>query len=174
MSVFRRSSKSCVGLILWARVRLRAIYIFKQCISCYYSQIHLDSLPGDANDNYLVGGGIVVAAMYRCVSGAVPPWAVEYVPSVLKSLYSCRGNDLEVFHTILVVGSELQLNGDYNSGCVRKTLAGHYYDTIKAKTKDDFLTKARNICIGSRHFHFHFHHYLHHLCLHEFNQSFLE
>jgi len=101
-------------------------------------------LPGDANDNYLVGGGIIVAAMYRCVSGAVPPWAVEYVPSVLKSLYSCCGNDPEVFHTILVVGSELQLNGDYNSGCVRKTLAGHYYDTIKAKTKDIFVRQTWN------------------------------
>ena len=109
------------------------------------SQIHLDSLPGGANDNYLVGGGIIVAAIYRCVSGAVPPWAVEYVPSILKSLYSCCGNDPEAFHTILVAGSELQLNGDYNFGCVRKTLAGHYYDTIKPKTKNDFITKAREI-----------------------------
>ena len=102
-------------------------------------------MPGGANDNYLVGGGIIVAAMYRCVSGAVPPWAVEYVPSILKSLYSCCGNDSEAFHTILIAGSELQLNGNDNFGCVRKTLAGHYFDTIKAKTKDDFITKAREI-----------------------------
>ena len=119
--------------------------IFTNTASLVTSQIHLDSLPGGANDNYLVGGGIIVAAMYRFVSGAVPPWAVEYVPSILKSLYSCCGNDSEAFHTILIAGSELQLNGDYNFGCVEKTLAGHYFDTIKAKTKDDFITKAREI-----------------------------
>ena len=92
-------------------------------------------MPGDANDNYLVGGGIVVVAMYRCVSRAVPPWAVEYVPSVLKSLYSCCGNDPEVFHTILVVGSELQLNGDYNSGCVRIRLLVIIINTIQSKRR---------------------------------------
>ena len=117
--------------------------ILANTASLITSQIHLDSLPTGANNSSLIGGGIIVAAIYRCVSGAVPPWAVEYVPSVLKSLYSCCGNESQAFSAILLAGAELKLS--YKYGCVEKTLAGHYYDTIKLKKKEDFATKAQEI-----------------------------
>jgi hypothetical protein len=119
--------------------------IFAKTASLITSQVNLDLVSTGANNTSLIGGAIIVAAIYRCVSGAVPPWAVEYVPTMLKSLYSCCGNGPQEFSAILLAGADLKLNVGHKYGCVQKTLAGHYYDTIKPKKKEDFIIKALEI-----------------------------
>lgn len=122
--------------------------IFSEVALLLHSQMQLDALGNGENDPLLVGGGVIAASIYRCASGGVPPWAIEYVPSVFKSLFHACGDEMEPFLAILHAGSELKLQETCSYGCIRpgKKLAGHYYDTMKPKAKEDFMDKAREIC----------------------------
>mmetsp|Transcript_26 Transcript_26/g.39 ORF Transcript_26/g.39 Transcript_26/m.39 type:complete len:648 (+) Transcript_26:35-1978(+) len=106
----------------------------------------LQTRPGDVTDPSVVGGGVVAAAIYRASSGAVPPWAVEYLPDMFKSLYESCGN--EFLFAVLNTAADLKLSDSCTFGCIQpgKKLAGYYFDHLKPKIRDDFTAKTREIC----------------------------
>jgi len=95
------------------------------------------------SDASLFGGGIIIASIYRCVSGAVPPWAIENVPAIFESLYTCCRQELDIFFYIMSIGAELKLSEPNQYGCVRNTLAGYYFDTMKLQAKEDFRRRVK-------------------------------
>ena len=96
----------------------------------------------------MIGGGIIVSSIYRCSSGAVPPWAIEYLQDILKALFhACGGTD--PFLSILFAGTDLKLKEDCRYGVIAGggKLAGFYYDKIKPRSKDEFIRKVTETCL---------------------------
>ena len=108
-------------------------------------RMQLEGLGGNS-DVSLIGGGIIVASIYRSASGSVPPWAIEYVPAIFKSLFNACG-DTQLFLAIIFAGADLKLQNGVTYGAISSgKLAGRYYDTLKQKARDDFMKKATLIC----------------------------
>ena len=120
--------------------------IFSEIPVLLGEQMQLDGFVSGVSDIALIGGGIITAGIYRCTSGAVPPWAIEYLPSIFKSLFhACGGADQ--FLAILFAGVELKLQTGCSYGVISQSkLAGRYYDTLKPKAKEEFTKKATEIC----------------------------
>ena len=109
---------------------------------------HFEAVNREMSNVGLIGGGIITAAIYRCASGSVPPWAIEYVPNILKALSNACGHQVEPFLAILFAGADLKLKQGCTFGCIQsgRHLSGHYYDTMKPRAKEDFIRKANDIC----------------------------
>jgi hypothetical protein len=130
-------------------VQLFGSQLFSEIATLLSEQMQLEPLSNGANDSSLIGGGIITASIYRCSSGAVPPWAIEYVPDILKSLFHACG-DKDTFLAILFTGAELKVKKSSQFGVILGSkLAGHYYDTLKPKAKDEFTSKAKEICASN-------------------------
>ena len=120
--------------------------IFSETATLLHDQMQLEVLPSGTNDPSLIGGGIITASIYRAASGAVPPWAIEYVPSILKSLFHACG-ERDPFLAILFTGAEISLKEGHSYGVISGSkLGGYYYDTLKPKAKEEFIKKAQEIC----------------------------
>lgn len=108
-------------------------------------ELQLDSCQTVGRDTSLVGGGIIIASIYRCVSGAVPPWAIENIPALFESLFVCCGHELNSFYSMICIGAELKIIEPYQYGSVRSALAGYYFDTMKLQGKEEFMKRAQEI-----------------------------
>lgn len=107
-----------------------------------------DNLP---NDDSMIGGGIIVAMIYRCTSGSVPPWAIEYVPGLFHALFECCRQDNGYFQSILLLGAEMRLRDGMKFGSVTNTLAGYYYDTMRPKGKEEFVKRMKEVTESTNH-----------------------
>ena len=117
--------------------------IFQQEINLDY-----DSLDTDCNA-VLVAGSVISATLLRAASGGLPPWTIEYVPDVFKSLFEASGG-IDSFYNVLQAGADLKLSQTSNSmyGYVSPghKLAGYFFDNMKPKAREEFLQKTMEIC----------------------------
>ena len=100
-----------------------------------------ESLNGNTDPSY-VGGAIISAAILRSVSGGLPPWTVEYMPNILKSLYEACGG-VDSFCLAMAGGCDVRLCRTsvslYNDIAPGKKLAGFFLDVMKSRARDSFL-----------------------------------
>ncbi len=94
------------------------------------------------SDPAFVGGAIISATILRSVSGGLPPWTVEYMPIVLKSLHQACGST-DSFCLAMAGGCDLRLcktsASNYADILPGKKLAGFFLDTMKPKARESFL-----------------------------------
>jgi hypothetical protein len=109
--------------------------VFTLIGSMIREEIKLDYSSIDRGSNRtLVGGAIISATLFRGISGGLPPWTIEYVPSIFKSMFeACGGAD--AFCLALEAGCDVRLSPDTSStyGVISpgKKLAGYFfYNTV--------------------------------------------
>ncbi|KAL3925084.1 MAG: hypothetical protein SGILL_000640, partial [Bacillariaceae sp.] len=105
----------------------------------------ISQIPVETGPNPEAAGfGIVGAALFRGIQGALPPWSVESVPSVYAALFSALGN-ADDFASMLDVSLSTRLRenerfGGVEGGCL---LAGKVLEKIN--DKGAFLMQAKEV-----------------------------
>lgn len=107
------------------------------------SIVHLNQL----NDTqYVSGTAILIAALLRSFSGALPPWTVEEAPELIKSLYIATGSDADGFAQILRVSAKLTASSSFGGVRSGELLAGKYLDASDSHI-ESFVSQSKEVCI---------------------------
>ncbi len=85
-----------------------------------------------------LGAAIIAAGLLRAASGALPPWAVELTPLLIRSLFTALGNDCDTFIQTLKNSTKIECSGNI--------LAGRYFEHVSSVHIDSFLSKTRDAC----------------------------
>jgi hypothetical protein len=85
-----------------------------------------------------LGATIIAAGLLRAASGALPPWAVELTPPLIRSLFIALGNNCDIFIQILKNSTKIKCSGNI--------LAGRYFEHVSSVHIDSFLSKTRDAC----------------------------
>ncbi len=113
-------------------------------------KVDQESLGGRQFDTSLIGGALISATIFRGCSGGLPPWAIENIPGLLRSMHeACGGND-DSFCYALQAGGDMRLRVEPGAAFLDiapgKKPAGWFFDHMKPKARDEFLQKVREIC----------------------------
>jgi hypothetical protein len=105
----------------------------------FTNQVQLQPIQESPSAEAL-GAAIVATGLLRAASGALPPWAVELTPTLLRSVNTALGSDTDIFIAVLMIATKLQTaRGDL--------LAGRYFENVSSIHIDSFLSKTKEICI---------------------------
>lgn len=85
-----------------------------------------------------LGATIIAAGLLRAASGALPPWAVELTPPLIRSLFIALGNNCDIFIQTLKNSTKIECSGNI--------LAGRYFEHVSSVHIDSFLSKMRDAC----------------------------
>ena len=85
---------------------------------------------------------ILAASLLRGVSGALPPWAVEDVPTLFLSLYVAMGSDCNKYIQILSASTKVRAASPFGAINAGELLAGRYLD-VSSLHLDSFLNQFR-------------------------------
>ncbi len=104
------------------------------------SKIHV------ANESLsLAGPAILTASILRGVSGALPPWAVEEMPELFKSMYISLGNNTNDFIQNLRQATKLQASTAFGGVRPGELLASRYL-AVSDTHIESFLNNAKDVC----------------------------
>lgn len=105
--------------------------------------IPLDQL----NDTHFISGSaILIAALLRSFSGALPPWTVEEAPELIQSLYIATGSDANAFAQILRVSARLKASTSFGGVRSGELLGGKYLDASDSHI-ESFVSQSKEVCI---------------------------
>ena len=104
-----------------------------------------ESLVGRQLDTSLIGGALISATLLRGASGGLPPWTIEHIPGILRSMHEACGG-MDDFCIALQAGGDLRLKAAFLDIAPGKKPAGFFFDHMKPKAREDFLQKVREIC----------------------------
>ena len=95
--------------------------------------------------NVVSGSAILIAALLRSFSGALPPWTVEEAPELFHSLYIATGSDAGFAQTLRL---SAKLTASTSFGGVRsgELLAGKYLDASDSHI-ESFVSQSKEVCI---------------------------
>ncbi|KAL3798961.1 hypothetical protein HJC23_005100 [Cyclotella cryptica] len=85
-----------------------------------------------------LGATIIAAGLLRAASGALPPWAVELTPLLIRSMFTALGNNCDTFIQTLKNSTKIECSGHI--------LAGRYFEHVSSVHIDSFLSKTRDAC----------------------------
>ena len=117
-------------------------------------------VPGCGANPSMIGVSIIGASLFRAVNGGLPPWAVEYLPSVYSSFFSALDRNTDTFGKMLHMAMHIRLAGTVqNFGGVQASqlLAGESFQNMGDKHRQSFLSEALELARkdnpnGWRHF----------------------
>jgi hypothetical protein len=92
--------------------------------------------------------GIIGSALFRGVQGALPPWAVEYLPGVYASLYHSLGKDPLIFGQFMLASINASLPntcGQFGSVLPGKLLSGPYFEGMSERQKQAFVEQSMEL-----------------------------
>ena len=113
------------------------------------------------HDNRLLGCSILAAALLRAAQGGLPPWAVESIPEVYRSLYHASGSDPFWFGHILDVASTISFSSSSSSSSsslgtslsplapgwpAGERLAGRFFAHLSDASRQGFVQQAMELC----------------------------
>jgi len=91
-----------------------------------------------------VGGALILAAIFRMVSGALPPYVVENVPGLLCSLFAACHNNTATFCKVFHLAFEAKFAGDEYSGIdSNENIGGPFIENISESTKSLMISQAK-------------------------------
>ena len=93
----------------------------------------------------ICGPAILIAALLRSISGALPPWTVEEAPALFRSMYIATGSDGDVFVQILRVSTQLTASASFGGVRPGELLAGKYLDASDSHI-ESFLSHTKEVC----------------------------
>ena len=88
---------------------------------------------------------ILVAALLRAVSGALPPWCVEDAPELFESIYLAIGSNMDAFVQVLSVSTQLKASVSFGGIRAGELLAGRYLDVSDTHIKS-FISQSKEVC----------------------------
>jgi hypothetical protein len=88
---------------------------------------------------------ILVAALLRSISGALPPWTVEEAPALFRSIYVATGSDVDGFVRILRASTMLSASASFGGVRPGELLAGKYLDASGSHI-ESFLSQTKEVC----------------------------
>jgi hypothetical protein len=108
--------------------------------------IDLSSLQPYTSDPQGVAGiAVIGAALLRTCSGGLPPWAVEFMPSIYSSLFNVSfGGSIEN----LILSIQMAMHVRWSSSSERnhgELLAGRLFKTMSDKHKSTFLQQVLEV-----------------------------
>ena len=97
-----------------------------------------------------LGAAIIAAGLLRAASGALPPWAVELTPTLLRSMYIALGSNCDALIHILNISTTLQTAISFGGVNAGQKLAGRYFEKMNPTTMESFLSKSREACVKGK------------------------
>ena len=88
---------------------------------------------------------ILVAALLRSISGALPPWTVEEAPALFRSIYVATGSDVDGFVRILRASTMVSASASFGGIRPGELLAGKYLDASGSHI-ESFLSQTKEVC----------------------------
>merc|ERR1712194_45297 len=92
-----------------------------------------------------IGAAILAASLLRAVSGALPPWAVEEIPTLMRSMYVAFGSDCDRLIQILSVSTKVTASVPFWAIDSGELLAGRYLD-VSHHHVESFLRQSKMVC----------------------------
>ena len=96
--------------------------------------------------NFVSGSAILIAALLRSFSGALPPWTVEEAPELFQSLYIATGSSDAGFAQTLRVSAKLTASTSFGGVRSGELLAGKYLDASDSHI-ESFVSQSKEVCI---------------------------
>jgi hypothetical protein len=112
------------------------------------SQLVAENVLVVSDDPVGQGVAIVGACLFRAASGALPPWAIEVIPSLYAALYHACGTDVQVFRQMLITSMQIRLVTTTGFGGVYpgELLAGRFFESAKDSSKRTFVERSQEAC----------------------------
>ncbi len=91
------------------------------------------------------GPAILMAALLRSISGALPPWIVEEAPALFRSIFIAMEGDIEVFVQNLRASTKLTASASFGGIRSGELLAGKYLDASDSHI-ESLLSQTKEVC----------------------------
>jgi hypothetical protein len=98
----------------------------------------------------ICGPAVLIAALLRSVSGALPPWTVEDAPALFRSIYIAMGSDGDGFVQMLRVSTKLTASASFGGIRPGELLAGKYLNASDSHI-ESFLSQTKDVCNKGEH-----------------------
>lgn len=109
------------------------------------SSIVIHDENNTTTDN-MTGLSILMAALYRATQGALPPWAVEAIPDVYRSLFFAMEQNANQFQLVLRLGMEVRTTLSFGRIQPGALLSGHFFEDMSSHVKGQFFKEVKDIC----------------------------
>ena len=107
--------------------------------------ISVIQVDGSSLDQSRLCPSILVAALLRAVSGALPPWCVEDAPELFQSIYLTIGSNIDAFIQVLRISTQLKASVSFGGIRAGELLAGRYLDVSETHIKS-FISQSKEVC----------------------------
>jgi len=84
----------------------------------------------------------MAAALFRMLSGALPPWAIENVPGLFRSMFVACNGDSAAFCKILSLAVDIRLRGSYGGVNAGEKMAGPFIETLSDSSKKKLVVQS--------------------------------
>ena len=91
------------------------------------------------------GAAILMAALLRSISGALPPWIVEEAPALFRSIFLAMESDIEGFVSCLNASTKLTASASFGGIRPGELLAGKYLDASDSHITS-LCSQTREVC----------------------------
>lgn len=81
--------------------------------------------------------------LFRSLSGALPPWAIEGIPGLFASLFAAFGRDGRTFCRVVTLSLDVRAPEGFGGGGPGGKLAGPLLDAMSDRAREEFLAKRR-------------------------------
>jgi hypothetical protein len=112
--------------------------------------VSFEATEGICKNRSFLGTTIIGAALFRASQGALPPWAIESIPEVYKSLFEfALGKDVDLFCRWLRLSMELrsfsQMEHALFSVSAGQLLSGKQFENMSNQVKSSFLDEVKQL-----------------------------
>ena len=111
-------------------------------VKTFAPNLNLDFGSSESLSEELVGGTIMAAALFRMLSGALPPWAIENVPGLFRSMFVACNGDSAAFCKILSLAVDIRLRGSYGGVNAGEKMAGPFIETLSDSSKKKLVVQS--------------------------------
>jgi hypothetical protein len=94
----------------------------------------------DITDSY--GISIIGAALFRANQGALPPWAVEFIPEIYRALFYALKRDVAAYAIVMRLSMEVRLSPQtltFANVLPGNLLSGRFFAGFSEKAKTTFI-----------------------------------
>jgi hypothetical protein len=109
--------------------------------------VDIGLLQSTSSETIFYGLSVFGAALFRCFQGALPPWTIESVPDLYKSLMRALGCDSDAFGLMLLLSMEARLVQSKSFGGVAggELLSGHCFEDLSRTAKSCFIAEVQEL-----------------------------
>lgn len=98
---------------------------------------------GMPTETECVGGALILASIFRMISGALPPYVVENVPGLFSSMFvACQSNTAAFCRVFQLALEATVVGGEYSGISSNERIGGPFMENLTESSKSQLISQA--------------------------------